>query len=888
MAPPKRPRAASPTPEAADAAAVWVPLESLLPWADNPRHNASAVPVVAESIARFGFGAPIVARTADREIIKGHTRRLAVLHLGGVFPGQPAPGLVPVRWLDLSAEDAHALALSDNRSSEIATWDDAALARILDSMRAEARPLPPGFDSAALDRLLASLRKEDAPKGPTEEQVRATASSLVDRFLVPPFTVLDARQGYWQERKRTWISLGIRSEIGRGSDLTPLGKASEAQAGVYEKKADAPDAAAPASGLTFGFDLAAPKNSFDAAAAKKMVGKRGAKKHAATETSDFTMGLRKDSFAAAAAAKMVPKSEDLGGLTYHGPAADLVFYRKKKAVEAQLGRELSTDEFLRDHYEGPGEAAVQSGTSIFDPVVCELAVRWFSPPGGSVLDPFAGGSVRGIVAGVLGRSYVGVELRAEQVAANEDQAASIFAALGASAPPELPPDDPADDFTGPTPIERRGPIWLKRDDLFRIAGVPGGKVRTCYALATAGGLPAGLVTAGSRASPQVNIVAHIARRLGVPCRVHVPSGKLSPEVEAARACGAEVIQHRPGYNTVIVARAREDAARLGWREIPFGMECEEAVRQTRAQVRDIPPEVRRIVIPVGSGMSLAGLLHGLRDAGLSIPVLGVVVGADPEDRLDRFAPPDWRARVTLERVAAKYEDPAPTTRLQGVDLDPHYEAKVLPYVREGDLVWVVGIRGTAQTSDPAAPERTGPPPRRPEWKTGDSRTVVPELPGESVDLVFSCPPYADLEVYSDDPRDLSTMPYEGFLSAYRAIIRDAVARLRPDRFAVFVVGDVRDSKGYYRGFVSDTIRAFEDAGARYYNEAILVTSVGSLSMRAGRYFTQTRKLGKGHQNVLVFVKGDPKRATEACGPVEVGALPELPEGTVAEEELRDG
>lgn len=46
-----------------------------------------------------------------------------------------------------------------------------------------------------------------------------------------------------------------------------------------------------------------------------------------------------------------------------------------------------------------------SGTSIFDPVLCELAYRWFCPPGGSILDPFAGGSVRGIVAGILGREY---------------------------------------------------------------------------------------------------------------------------------------------------------------------------------------------------------------------------------------------------------------------------------------------------------------------------------------------------------------------------------------------------------------------------------------------------------------------------------------------------
>src|SRR5688572_19200861 len=63
-----------------------------------------------------------------------------------------------------------------------------------------------------------------------------------------------------------------------------------------------------------------------------------------------------------------------------------------------------------------------TGTSIFDPVLCEVAYRWFCPPGGLVLDPFAGGSVRGIVASKLGRHYVGIDLRPEQVEANVAQA----------------------------------------------------------------------------------------------------------------------------------------------------------------------------------------------------------------------------------------------------------------------------------------------------------------------------------------------------------------------------------------------------------------------------------------------------------------------------------
>ena len=139
------------------------------------------------------------------------------------------------------------------------------------------------------------------------------------------------------------------------------------------------------------------------------------------------------------------------------------------------------------------------------------------------------------------------------------------------------------------------------------------------------------------------------------------------------------------------------------------------------------------------------------------------------------------------------------------------------------------------------------------------------------DFVFSCPHYGDLEVYSENPLDLSTMSRAGFLAAYRAIIAAAVGKLKPDRFACFVVGDYRDKRGFYCNFVSETIGAFEAAGARLYNEAILVTAAGSLPIRAGKQFASTRKLGKTHQNVLVFLKGDPRKATEACGTVELDA-----------------
>lgn len=159
----------------------------------------------------------------------------------------------------------------------------------------------------------------------------------------------------------------------------------------------------------------------------------------------------------------------------------------------------------------------------------------------------------------------------------------------------------------------------------------------------------------------------------------------------------------------------------------------------------------------------------------------------------------------------------------------------------------------------------------PTWCEGNSLEVESLVPGGfQADLVFSCPPFFNLEVYSDDEEDLSTMDYPQFCEVYSHIIAACIRLLKPNRFACFVVGDVRDKEGFYVNFPGFTIQAFEEAGARLYNEAILVTAVGSLPVRITRQFQAARKLGKTHQNIYVFCKGDPKRATEAIGKVDHG------------------
>jgi hypothetical protein len=797
----------------------------------------------------------------------------------------------------------------------------------------------------------------------------------------------------------------------------------------------------------------------------------------------------------------------------------------------------------------------------------------------------------------------------------------------------------------------------------------------------------------------ISRVARIGEALGIPVRCHVaPSKELSDQERDAVAHGAELVKHNVGYLRTLVAKSRADAAeREGWRHIELGLESDEYVETNAPQAANIPREASRVVVCVGSGNGLACVLHGLQRAGISVPVLGVRVGLDPEKLLDRRAPEGWRDVVDLVTSPLGFEERAPTTSIGGVELDPHYEAKCLPFLRPGDCLYVLARRTVDEGSEvappaappaaPAAPpveveqmaewqrgislaslrevaalfkqhdsglvlgafsgfketdvaaawadgalrtlrlasgelvgaavmktakvatevrdftgaarariergalhvkriacapgheallagalralgplwlecwqespvdrsiaaaldsvlqavrirasseqvgvyrvggggaavaissedalalcrldlptfdtapllaaiERAAPAwadhysgynkrhtwsalalrgyggrtdfiekpdemakrwkadnaeklawtledtplrallpeaeaivaaipgvkhrvrlmrlaarngeltrhaditdrlagtaegsllrihiplvtnsevvfnewllngstvearmeqgsawyldtrkghtarnagdcdrihlvmdvesnpallallrhpapvvsriqfgplpvvaaefaapagapiapapaapaaaveataePVMPRWLVGDSREMTALLPaGESVDFVFSCPPYFDLEVYSDDPRDLSTMSYPDFLAGYRAAIAGACARLRDDRFACFVVGDIRDRRGNYRNFVADTIQAFRACGLELYNEAILVTAAGSLPIRAGKIFSASRKLGKTHQNILVFVKGDGAKAAQACGPVDV-------------------
>ena len=167
-------------------------------------------------------------------------------------------------------------------------------------------------------------------------------------------------------------------------------------------------------------------------------------------------------------------------------------------------------------------------------------------------------------------------------------------------------------------------------------------------------------------------------------------------MEVAKSNGAEIFQHRAGYNTVIIKRAKADAEAMGYANIPFGMECWEAVYQTAIQVKSLVEPYKqgkfsRILMPIGSGMSLSGVMWGMLYWGIDCPIVGVQVGGKYEKRLQTYAPLG-EVNLTTVKSSYDYHKYYPENYIGDLPLDPIYEAKCMDFIEDGDLLWVVGIR----------------------------------------------------------------------------------------------------------------------------------------------------------------------------------------------------
>tara|TARA_Y100001963_G_scaffold157866_1_gene255464 strand:+ start:6224 stop:7573 length:1350 start_codon:yes stop_codon:yes gene_type:complete len=168
-----------------EAAAVWLGVEELTPWPDNPRLNDDAVTAVADSIQRFGFSSPIIARKENRMIIAGHTRFKAAKLLGYKE--------VPVRLMDLSQDQSRLLALADNKIGELSLWDEDKLSEVIHSMNEEGLDLDGlGFSEEELDSLLkeTDLDLEDSEEEALPELQEEVFSTVGTVYKLGPHRLI--------------------------------------------------------------------------------------------------------------------------------------------------------------------------------------------------------------------------------------------------------------------------------------------------------------------------------------------------------------------------------------------------------------------------------------------------------------------------------------------------------------------------------------------------------------------------------------------------------------------------------------------------------------------------------------------------------------------------
>jgi DNA modification methylase/ParB-like chromosome segregation protein Spo0J len=754
---------------------TMIKLADLAPHPSNYRtHPESQIQDLMASLLRFGQVKSIVIQEGPHPLcVAGHgiveaARRLNYSELRA--------DVIPADW---SPADVKGYLIADNQHAANAIDDEAILASLLQEQHDLGLDLAAlGTDEEALRQLIASVGDEYLAGGGSDGgDEQGKNATLAERFIIPPFSVLDARQGYWQERKRAWIALGIQSELGRGDLLTWTSEqVTEPGLNYYRSRSTPEQSAALLSqkvrdagkgfGRTFGQDLM-----------------RG----------EHVVGQNSKRLTWVAGDRPVEQLDETSRKILAGG-------RKAADQRSNLNGAPPKPSWAS----GTGTENMAAGTSIFDPVLCELAYRWFSPPDGVVLDPFAGGSVRGIVAAKTGRQYIGIDLSAMQIAANEQQWQVI---------------------------RTSGPMLL--GDM-----VP------------------------------IKVSAASARLLFHGC-----DPAYIRDVCHARCCESSTSP----TGTMITIHPRE----------------EYTIQERGGVVIDglLQPRKGEKKCPFKTGENLCSLhftsdkpfgciaspftLHASGDTLIVRNRYKMLVcyNNDPKHGVPM---PAYKAfRASLDLIFGKDEAERICTHFDngGGDITAQVTRQNYDMLRDNDAI------KKGHTLDDMPVEHDGSQPT-PQWIVGDSRNIDTLCADIQADLIFTCPPYYDLEVYSDNEHDLSTaFSYDDFLLSYRAILKQAIAKLKDNRFVCLVVGDIRDKKGFYRNFVSDTITACQDAGARLYNEAILVTSVGSLPIRVGKQFSSGRKLGKTHQNVLVFCKGDPIQAVKDCGPVVV----EVPEEADEEE-----
>lgn len=181
-------------------------ISELIPYINNARmHSQEQIKQIAASITEFGFTNPILI-DENNGVIAGHGRLLAADLL--------KIDVVPVYILSgLSEYQKKAYIIADNQLALNAGWDDELLSLEIEFLQDSDFDIDLlGFDDELLEMLNSGNNDFDGSD--------AKVGSLADRFIISPFSVFNSRKGWWQQRKRAWLDLGIRSEVGRNEKLS--------------------------------------------------------------------------------------------------------------------------------------------------------------------------------------------------------------------------------------------------------------------------------------------------------------------------------------------------------------------------------------------------------------------------------------------------------------------------------------------------------------------------------------------------------------------------------------------------------------------------------------------------------------------------------------------
>ena len=180
------------------------PVSELIPYAMNSRtHTPEQVDQIAASIEEWGWTTPVLIQP-DGTLIAGHARVMAAQQL----QIEAVPCMVAEGW---SEAQIKAYVIADNKLAEAAGWDNRALQIEFEALKGLDFDLQlTGFTIGELDEVMGlNLEGDTEPTG-------KGSGSLAERFGIAPFTIFNAREGWWQDRKRAWLALGIQSELGRG------------------------------------------------------------------------------------------------------------------------------------------------------------------------------------------------------------------------------------------------------------------------------------------------------------------------------------------------------------------------------------------------------------------------------------------------------------------------------------------------------------------------------------------------------------------------------------------------------------------------------------------------------------------------------------------------